>query len=398
MFGDTLTPGQRFLTKIGKLHKPIARDILCALTDFQNVLRRLLEAANSGDEFAQRAVEVCTFARDALSALLQIHHYDLRATWISYAFGDPVKLTTLAQSTPFDSRPSETMDEFLRPILDPSSGGDQQTIFTCNNLVQWAGQLTPRVNLNTVHLYFRSVLIVGLASRSRKSGFLVFDSPRANAFPEMPESLEFVNQNFEYGEAIKECPSTLMAELLASMLNNAIELVADNTENKQKSAAESGFPSGRSIEFYSVMISYSHRDEEFVKCLYSRLKESKVTVWCAREDIKGGNRILEQIDQAIRIHDKILLVLSPNSINSNWVHTEMFKTRKRELKENRKLIFPIKLCSYDIVREWECFDSDSGRDLAKDIREYFIPDFSEWETSKTFDDAFKKLLHDLTRN
>lgn len=33
------------------------------------------------------------------------------------------------------------------------------------------------------------------------------------------------------------------------------------------------------------------------------------------------------------------------------------------------------------LKDWECFDSDTGEDLAVEVREYHIPDFSQWEQS-----------------
>jgi hypothetical protein len=44
---------------------------------------------------------------------------------------------------------------------------------------------------------------------------------------------------------------------------------------------------------------------------------------------------------------------------------------------------------------WRCFDADSGRDLAIEVREYFIPDFSNWKNHDSFEAAFDKLLRDL---
>jgi hypothetical protein len=58
------------------------------------------------------------------------------------------------------------------------------------------------------------------------------------------------------------------------------------------------------------------------------------------------------------------------------VKTEIAKARKRELKEKRHVLFPIRLASFEAIRDWECFDADAGKDSAKEIREYFIPDFS----------------------
>ena len=40
-------------------------------------------------------------------------------------------------------------------------------------------------------------------------------------------------------------------------------------------------------------------------------------------------------------------------------------------------------------------DADTGQDLAKEVREYFIPDFSNWKDHDAFEKAFERLLHDL---
>jgi TIR domain/Pentapeptide repeats (8 copies) len=152
---------------------------------------------------------------------------------------------------------------------------------------------------------------------------------------------------------------------------------------------------GQAIQFYSCFISYSSRDEEFAKRLHSRLRDEHVRVWFAPEDIEGGKKLHEQIDSAIQVHDKLLVILSPNSMGSEWVRTELRKARKTEIKEGRRKLFPIRLVDFDTIGKWECFDADSGKDLAVEFREYFIPDFSRWESHKQFEAAFKKLLKDL---
>jgi hypothetical protein len=50
---------------------------------------------------------------------------------------------------------------------------------------------------------------------------------------------------------------------------------------------------------------------------------------------------------------------------------------------------------FETLRNWECFDADSGKDLAVELREYFIPDFSNWKEHDQFEDAFTRLLKDL---
>lgn len=152
----------------------------------------------------------------------------------------------------------------------------------------------------------------------------------------------------------------------------------------------------KAVEFYSCFISYSHKDEEFAKRLHSRMRDEHLRVWFAPEDIKGGKKIHEQIDQAIRVYDKLLLVLSESSMESEWVATEIYHARQRELKEKKRILFPIRVVDFDRIRQWKCFDADSGKDMAREIREYFLPDFVNWKDHDAFEAAFSRLLRDLT--
>lgn len=80
---------------------------------------------------------------------------------------------------------------------------------------------------------------------------------------------------------------------------------------------------------------------------------------------------------------------------SAWVKAEIFKAREREVREGKRILFPIRLCSFEALRDWKLIDGDTGKDLARDIREYFIPDFSNWKNHDSYQTAFKKLLSDL---
>ena len=149
------------------------------------------------------------------------------------------------------------------------------------------------------------------------------------------------------------------------------------------------------IRLYSVFISYSHQDEDFAKRLHDTLQGKGVRCWFAPHDIQGGKKIHEQIDEAIRVYDKLLLILSEDSMNSEWVKTELANARQHEIDENRRMLFPIRLVDYYKIRAWTCFDADTGKDSAREIREYFIPDFSNWKNHDAFEEAFERLLRDL---
>jgi TIR domain-containing protein len=99
----------------------------------------------------------------------------------------------------------------------------------------------------------------------------------------------------------------------------------------------------QSIQLYSCFISYSAKDEEFVGRLHADLQDNGVRCWFAPEDMKIGAKILDTLDQAIRLRDKILLVLSEASIASAWVEDEVTKGFAEERQRGGVVLFPVRL-------------------------------------------------------
>lgn len=149
------------------------------------------------------------------------------------------------------------------------------------------------------------------------------------------------------------------------------------------------------IHFHSCFISYSHVDEPFARRLWVRMRGEGIRVWFAPEEMRGGSKLFDQIERAIHMHDKLVIVLSKASIKSNWVETELRKARQQELKDGLRKLFPIRLVDMNAISTWSCPDADSGKDLAVEVREYHIPDFSNWLIEKEFEKAFLKLRRDL---
>jgi hypothetical protein len=149
------------------------------------------------------------------------------------------------------------------------------------------------------------------------------------------------------------------------------------------------------IQFYSCFISHSSKDQLFTELLHADLHNQGVHCYYASENLKGGERLYPQTDLAIRVYEKLLVVLSEHSMNSEWVKTEIRQCRKDERRENRRKLFPIRLVDMETIKSWDFFDSDSGEDLAVSIRENFIPDFSNWEDRNSYKKALNRLLEDL---
>jgi len=141
------------------------------------------------------------------------------------------------------------------------------------------------------------------------------------------------------------------------------------------------------IDYYSCFISYSSKDETFARRLYAGLQSHNVRCWFAPEDLKWGERIRTGIDEAIRLHDKLLLVLSKSSVASGWVEREVKTALAKERKEKRTVLFPV------------CVDRavfESPFDWATEIRhERNIGDFTRWKNHDDYQKAFTRLLRDL---
>ncbi len=111
--------------------------------------------------------------------------------------------------------------------------------------------------------------------------------------------------------------------------------------------------------------------------------------------MKGGRKLHEQIETAIRFYDRLLIVLSEDSLQSEWVMDELRKGFRDQHQSGKRKLFPVRLVDYDKLMGWECRDSISGKDLAEEVRQYFIPDFSNWKDHDSFETAFDRLLKDL---
>lgn len=147
------------------------------------------------------------------------------------------------------------------------------------------------------------------------------------------------------------------------------------------------------IEYYSCFISYSSKDEEFAKKLHRDLQGEQVRCWFAPEDMKIGDEIRPRIDEAIRIHDKLLIVLSENSVGSPWVRKEVETAFGKEIKFEtqqklrRTVLFPIRLDDA-VMKTEEAWAADIKRTR-------HIGDFREWKDHDEYQKAFGRLLRDL---
>jgi hypothetical protein len=144
---------------------------------------------------------------------------------------------------------------------------------------------------------------------------------------------------------------------------------------------------GKAIEYYSCFISYSSKDEAFAKRLYADLQNSGVRCWYAPEDMKIGDKIRPVIHESIRIHDKLLIILSEASVASDWVEDEVERALDLERQRKKSVLFPLRL-------DEAVMDSHTG--WAGSIkRSRHIGDFTQWKEHDAYQKSFERLLRDL---
>jgi hypothetical protein len=149
--------------------------------------------------------------------------------------------------------------------------------------------------------------------------------------------------------------------------------------------------------YHSCFISYSQSDETFATKLTAALEQRGVKTWFAPKDIVAGRKLHEQIVEAIWRLDKLLIVLSESSVHRSWVSTEVLEARRRERERQDRMLFPVRIAPFDVVASLELFDADEGRDLGRELRSYFIPDFSKWENDDEFGAALNRLMDALKK-
>ncbi len=141
------------------------------------------------------------------------------------------------------------------------------------------------------------------------------------------------------------------------------------------------------IQLNSCFISYSSKNLSFAENLYEQLQDIGVRCWFAPEHIKIGDKFRQRIDEAIRFHDKLLLVLSEDSMASAWVENEVEAALEREIRENRLVLFPVRID--DAIEQ-------SNTAWAASLRRMrHIGDFSKWKDYDSYSKVFERLLHDL---
>lgn len=143
----------------------------------------------------------------------------------------------------------------------------------------------------------------------------------------------------------------------------------------------------QALQISPLFISYSNKDISFIEKLEFHLNKKGIRSWRDVRDAVAG-RLEKQIDRAIRQNPTVLLVLSKNSLGSDWVEHEVRMAREMEKEMGRDVLCPVALDD-----SWK--SSPWPKRVMEQIKEYNILDFSAWEDDDKFEGVFRKLIDGL---
>ena len=83
--------------------------------------------------------------------------------------------------------------------------------------------------------------------------------------------------------------------------------------------------------------------QAFAERLHADLQNKGVRCWFAPHDMRIGAKMLDTIDEAIRLRDKVLLILSEGAIASDWVEGEVTRALDEERNRKQVVLFPVRI-------------------------------------------------------
>jgi hypothetical protein len=122
-----------------------------------------------------------------------------------------------------------------------------------------------------------------------------------------------------------------------------------------------------------VFLSHSNHDRDFVDSLADVMRHHGVPVWYSQINIMGAQQWHDEIGSALRRCDWFVIVLSPQSVESEWVKHELLYVFRHNRFRNR--IVPILY-----------------QDCDPELLSWMLPDFQTVDFVSSFADGCKSLL------
>ena len=203
----------------------------------------LTEAGDERHALTQRAgVSLCTKSLNLMSQVLGLSDYDLNCSLkvCTKTTNGDLAIGSLARGEPGDSRPYGDQDIHLvskNTVWCALMAMDQNEIewskkpincFACNDLPKEKGRFScDRENWDSI---YKSTLVYSLkcldyrTTEKRLYGFLAFDSPKRDAFKNVPNVFDYCNGEIsQYNQLLRESTAFHLGAIIADNLAGMIK-------------------------------------------------------------------------------------------------------------------------------------------------------------------------------
>jgi TolB-like protein len=127
----------------------------------------------------------------------------------------------------------------------------------------------------------------------------------------------------------------------------------------------------------SIFLSHSHSDKDFARKLAKDLIKADAKVWIDEAEIKLGESLITKIREGIDTVDYLAVILSPDSVKSEWVINEVNIAMNKQICGQNIKVLPL------MYRKCELPGFLEGRSYA------------DFTIEKNYDDAFAFLLKSI---
>ena len=153
----------------------------------------------------------------------------------------------------------------------------------------------------------------------------------------------------------------------------------------------------RSAPYYTCYISYYSRDRAFAQQLHQDLRALGVTCWSLPADLRGGRWVPEtttsdelgiwitdDVDRGIRYYDKLLVVVSEDSLANEHLREEISRGIRKQEETGTWLLTPVVISD-------AAYDERNRNVRLLQLSKYRLFDFRGWQDPQAYSAALEKL-------
>ncbi len=149
---------------------------------------------------------------------------------------------------------------------------------------------------------------------------------------------------------------------------------------------------------YQVFLSYSSSDREIAQRIVDELRQEGIRVWFDAYELQPGDSIAKAIENAISASDYLIVLLSPNSVNSKWMRQELGTALSNDLTTRDITLLPVVIKDCEIppsLARYQYLDlrTDFDQGVTRLVEQITIA--PEIKFSKLDWESFENLVIDL---